>query len=433
MEEKYTWIERELEGELAEVLDRPEAIALLGPRQAGKTTLLFRLREHFQKQGVAVHYFTFEDPYTVEQVEKAPRRWLEQVVLPDRRNVVMLDEVHWLSGGGRILKLLYDTFPGVKFFLTGSVSLLLREIVAKMAGRVLLYRLFPFSFGEFLRARGDAFLQGWHRAFRENLRRYLVEGLWKEIEPLPPEARKQMEVLWEEFLIFGGYPGVVLAETRAVKTRLLSSILHMIFERDILALASVGKLRESWRVSRWFAANATGLLNFSELSKDIGVTLVTARRYVALLESAMVFTLLPPYYTNPATELKKQPRIFFFDSGLRNAFLMNFAGLAQRTDQGPLTELFVFSELVKSLPPWYELRYWRTKRKQEVDFVVVGNGEAIPVEVKAAPLKEPKLSPPFRAFLRQYHPRRAVVVNRTLLTLQKWDKTQVLFCPVFGV
>ena len=142
-----------------------------------------------------------------------------------------------------------------------------------------------------------------------------------------------------------------------------------------------------------------------------------------------IISLLRPFFTNKATELKKNPKVYFIDNGLRNYILNNFNNLEVRPDAGSIIQNVVFTQLKMNQVD--SLRYWRTLAKAEVDFVLELGGELVPIEVKYSLFKVPRISRGFRNFLLQYQPERALVFTKNFWGELKVGSSLVKFVPVW--
>ena len=144
-----------------------------------------------------------------------------------------------------------------------------------------------------------------------------------------------------------------------------------------------------------------------------------------ILEKTFISIRSQPFHTNKRTEIVKAPKIFFLDNGFRNIVIKNFQPLRSRQDKGALYENFVASEIVKKR---LDVRYWRTKSKAEVDFIVEKKGAVIPIEIKSG-LKKPKLTKSFLSFLDGYKPKSGLVLSEQLFR----EKGRVSFRPIFSI
>ena len=149
--------------------------------------------------------------------------------------------------------------------------------------------------------------------------------------------------------------------------------------------------------------------------------------WINVLEQTYVVRVVRPFHKNLVTELKKNPKLYFVDSGLRNYPLGEFSSFFVRSDRGEIAENFVFNQLNYIFEE--KINFWRTTSKAEVDFVVVGS-TLIPIEVKFKELKKEKISKSFHSFINSYFPKLAVVVTKSFWGEKRVGKTLVKFIPI---
>jgi len=417
-------IPRDILPKLEKWIDRREAFAIKGPRQSGKTTLLKILEDKLAKEGKVI-FLNFEDPDVLEAFEASPKRYIESFMLEPGRHYFLMDEYHYVKDPGKKLKLLYDTFEGAKFVVTGSSSLELSGAMARfLVGRVFFFELHPFSFHEFLVAK-DERLARLYEQKNEKVRKFLLG------EPVEFEEDifiEEFQPLLHEYLTFGGYPAVVKAEDAETKRMVLKGIYDTYVSKDVvefLKFTDAFKYRDAVRT---MAASVGGLINYQEISSTIQSYFKEVKRVISILSETYVITLVRPFFTNPRTELRKAAKVYFFDLGLRNHVIDNFNPIEKRTDAGAVVENFVLLGLMRA-SPGEPVNYWRTIAKAEVDFILRLGGEMIPIEVKHQRFTRPKVSRSMRSFISAYKPKRALLVTRDFWAKDKLDGTEVLFAP----
>ncbi len=336
------------------------ALAIIGPRQAGKTTFLKeRAKERKAK------YISFDDPDVRESFNTDVKKFRIQYI--GGYKTAIFDEPQYGKDVGQKIKYLVDS--GQKLWLTASSSILLsKDVLSYLVGRISVIELFPFSLEEFLRARGLA----------------------------RPTGTVMRRAVWEHAL-YGGYPKIVLTEDVEIKTTMLKDLRETMILKDIVREFSVEDLDSLQRFVRFLAINAGGSINYSSISNVVGVSFKTIKKYLNALEATYIIKRVVPFYTNKNKELSKNPKVYFIDTGMRNAIIGEF-----RDIDGQIFENYVFSELLKM---GFEPKYWRTKSGAEIDFVVNG----IPVEVKLRFSKLEKSN--LRSFIREYRPEKAVIVT----------------------
>jgi predicted AAA+ superfamily ATPase len=234
---------------------------------------------------------------------------------------------------------------------------------------------------------------------------------------------KKLLSFFEEFVLFGGYPAVVLKTKKEDKINLLYELYSTYVRRDIKDFRAIENIAGFNRLVELLAHQIGNIINLSELCNSANLSRPTIEDYLFLLQSTFIATLLNPFFTNVRQEIVKSSKIYFNDCGLRNAVLRNFLPLKNRTDRGALFENAVFTELSKKLPPDYELRFWRTKSKAEVDFILKGRN-LIPIEVKSAYSQVPS---GLRSFMESHLSPYGIILNDTLLKKQRKAKNKTVY------
>jgi len=191
-----------------------------------------------------------------------------------------------------------------------------------------------------------------------------------------------MEVLMAEFMIFGGLPEVVLLETQRQKIELLNDIISSYVIKDIRHVLQIEKLQELNKLLRMLAFGIGKEANISELSRNAGLHRESTQKYLMALEESFIISSISPFYTNPDKELRKMPKIYFTDTGLRNMLVNDFSTLGNRIDKGELVENMFYLSLLQSRTLSTKIHYWKTRQGREVDFVLKSPDKIIVYEVK---------------------------------------------------
>ncbi len=395
------YIERDLEKKLEKYLDDPEILAVIGPRQSGKTTLLQHIQSNLEK----ANFTTFEDMKTLELFEEDIDGFIEQNV--EGYNYLFIDEVQYSEKAGKNLKYIYDT-KDIKILVTGSSSTELSFRGLKhLTGRVLVFHLYPLSFREYLR-------------FKDN-------RLYSSIEKKKPSEPIIKEILpyFKDFVLYGGYPRIALEDDDSKKEKILEDIYNIFMLREIQETLGIKDRVKLSKLLRTLSLQIGNLVNYNKLSDATGYTYSKLKSKLNILQETFICSEVDPFYTNKKKEIVKNPKIFFFDNGLRNSVIGNFS--KERSDMGELYENFVFTELVKE---GFEPRFWRSKDKAEVDFVIERDGEVVPIEVKNTLHKE-RLTKSFTSFLRSYEPERGYFLSKDLMGEKGFKDTDVEYFPAF--
>ena len=212
------------------------------------------------------------------------------------------------------------------------------------------------------------------------------------------QAHKKLLHYYEEYLLFGGYPRVVLEDSYEAKKELLRNIYNTYFlreVRDILGLIDDYKLNN---LTKALALQIGNLLDYQELSQISGYSYPSLKKYLNFLEKTYICSFLRPYFRNRRTEIVKNPKVYFLDTGLRNFIVDDFRKLDARPDKGLLLENGLAQQFIKN---GYRFNFWRDKKKNEIDFVIfLGNGKIIAIESKTY-LKSAKFNS-VESFKRRY-------------------------------
>jgi len=411
------YFKRNLLEELKRWIERREIFAIKGPRQAGKTTLL-KMLENWLKTDKKVNsenivFLTFEDREILEKFSQAPKEFVKSFIGSKTREsfYFFIDEFHYLKEGGKVLKLLYDIFSNVKFIITGSSSLELTGKTAKfLVGRVFSFNLWQFSFEEFLNAKSKQ-LYNVYKERSKIVRDFIYEG--KVFPPFKKDIfSKDFEKLFEEYVIWGGYPEVLKTTDKETKRTILKNIYNTYITRDIIELLKITDYSTLKTILGLLAIQIGNLINYNNLATDAKSYFKEVKRYLSILEETFIISLLRPFFRNKISELKKNPKVYFIDLGLRNYILNNFNNLSLRSDTGGIVENVVFSQFKMMDDDNSSIRYWRTVGKAEVDFVIETPQNLVPIEVKYSFFRSPQISRGFRSFLSEYGPKRAVVFTK---------------------
>jgi predicted AAA+ superfamily ATPase len=360
------YIKRKLEDTILKYLDSPEIIAIVGPRQCGKTTLLQQINQRLEGSV----FISFEDKSTLRLFEQNIDDFAKLYV--KKSKYLFIDEFQYAKEGGKNLKYLYDLYKP-KIFITGSSAIDLTVKALKfLVGRIFVFNLYPFDFEEFLSSKGQNYCA--------LLEKYKID-LNMPVSILPSdETHRILSDKYEEYLLYGGYPRVVLSEDFDEKKEVLKNIYNTYFLRevkDILGLIDDYKLV---KLIQGLALQIGNMVAYNELSIFSEYTYPTLKKYLNFLNKTFICNFIKPYFKNKRSEIVKNPKVYFLDTGLRNLIVNDFRKIDERVDGGALLENGVFMQLMKrNLEP----QYWRDKLRHELDFIVqLENNILLAVEVK---------------------------------------------------
>jgi len=403
------YIQREIEKDIKRWLGSREIIAIRGPRQSGKTTILKRIRVILREKGIdeeRVHYINFEDDLVRLKFEENAKEFISFYLTSKKKHYFLLDEVQYIKDIGKKLKLIFDFFSNVKLIITGSSSFDLTTLGSYLVGRVIFLDLYPFSFLEFLRSKDKKY---------EDLNKKLKIFLDNQIKLRKTIFIEDLNKLLHEYLTYGSYPRIVLERNTRKKKELLKNLFTTYIEKDIVGLYGVKYRDKVVKLLKSITHLMGGVVNYETLSLNSGLKYNEVREVLPLLEDSFVIFIVRPFYTNLTSELRKNPKIYFIDYGVRNYLLDNFENITF----DKLYENFVHNELKRD---YDNVKYWRTTSKTEVDFIVEHKKEIIPVEVKL----KPRITRSFRSFIQRYNPKKAVMFN-----LNEVSKIKINSCNVF--
>ena len=338
-------IARTIQNSIKEKLFKGKAILLMGPRQVGKTTLLREIVRPYQDNTI---WLSGDDISDRERLSNVSLPTLQSLTI--KKKILVIDEAQRIENIGLTIKLLVDHLSEVQVIATGSSSLELANTVNEpLTGRKFEFLLFPISFSE-LSAHNN---------------------LFQELASL------------ENRMIYGSYPEVV--NNPGEERELLSLLADSYLYKDLLSYDKIKKPALLGTLLKALALQLGNEVSYNELAQMVGADKQTVETYIDLLEKTYIVFRLNAYSRNVRNELKKSRKIYFFDNGIRNAIIGNFAPLKNRTDLGALWENFLISERWKKnqYQGFYGHRYfWRTTQQQEIDYLEEIDGSIKAFEFK---------------------------------------------------
>ncbi len=421
------YLERNLFDEVKKWVDRREIIAIKGPRQSGKTTLLEMIKDWLVAEKKAnaedIVFISFEDRELLEKFSTNPKEFVERYA--GKKSIYFfIDEAHYCEELGQKLKLLYDTFRNVKFIISGSSSFELTSQTAKfLVGRMFSFELFPFNFHEFLLTKDKKLAQIYFNN-NKKIRDFIYNG--KNFKLKQDIFINELFKFMSEYLIYGGYPEVIKSNNIEEKRIILKNIYNTYVEKDIVGYLHLTDTIKFRKLVSLLSFNIGNLVSYDKLVINCNSYFKEILRFIDVLEQTYVVRMLRPFHKNLVTELRKNPKIYFFDLGLRNYAINNFNEIDNRDDSGKLAENFIFNTFKDDN---LLVNFWRTTAKAEVDFVISNLKDIIPIEVKFEKMKKEKITRSFYSFLNSYKPLRAVIVTRDFWGETKIGKTRVKFVP----
>lgn len=347
---------RDILSQLERELTTDEIIIITGMRQVGKTTIMRYLSDRIESTNKT--FLDLENPLhrKVFEEENYDSVWnnLAQFGITNReKSYLFLDEVQNLPQISKVVKYLYDHWK-VKFFLTGSSGYYLKNLFPEsLAGRKIIFEMFPLTFKEFLRFKG-----------RE---RKTAVSFAEKAEKKNKIAFEQYYSYYQEYLEFGGFPKVVLEPHVARKRILLGEIFTSYFEKDVKTLADFRDLSKLRDLILLLVPRVGSRFEINKLASELSISRETVYVYLAFLEQTYFISLLPKFTKSIDRKAAGSKKLFFCDSGIANAL--------GKISQGQLFEQGIFQSLRSS----FKLAYYAKEARSEIDFIVDGR---IGLEVK---------------------------------------------------
>ena len=326
-------------------LFQEKVIIIYGPRQVGKTTLAKTILESYPD---SLYLNCERQPVWDLLSTKNPDR-IKEYLGPVK--LVVFDEAQKIPQIGQVLKLLIDTYPEIQYIATGSSSFeLSNELAEPLTGRNVKFTMYPVSLKE-LSCTFERF---------------------------------QLDDMLESLLRFGSYPGIA-GRPESQKLTLLDELIGDYLFRDVLRFENIRRPEILVNLLKAVALRIGNEVSYRELSGLLKVSVDTVQRYLHLLEQSFVLFPLSSFSRNLRNEISRGKKYYFFDTGIRNSLLQNFAILSNRTDIGPLWENFCMIERIKfnqAAGRRVNIYFWRTYQQKEIDLLEESDGKLEAFEFK---------------------------------------------------
>ena len=336
-------IKRSIFNKLSHHFSQPDILVLLGARQVGKSTLMDALKAPAKKRFKHLRSFNLEFPEDLLFFSKTEGEIVSDLSAK-RNSIIFIDEFHYLKNASKIFKALYDKKKNIKIVASGSSSLEIhKHLKESLAGRITIVPIYPLTWEEWKKTKGKL----------------------------------------EDFLVYGGMPGLVHLKGREEKIEYLAQMVQTYILKDVKGLLKEENITAFNHLLFFLAENQGHVISTSNLARELRMTGKTVERYLTILEQTFVLHQLPSFSRNLGSELKKSKKYYFYDNGIRNSLVKDFSKLKNRGDRGTLLESHVFLELKKRDRANTDLKFWRTKQGEEVDFIWTQNRRPLPIEVKS--------------------------------------------------
>lgn len=331
---------RDITQKVTEALDKFPIVAVIGPRQSGKTTLCQMLKP-------AYSYVNLEDISVRSFAKSDPKGFLETY-----KNGVIIDEIQYVPDLFSYLQVYTDQRQiNGEYLITGSQHFLMSQHISQsLAGRVAVFNLLPFSIGELKNGQ------------------FVFES-------------------WETYLLNGSYPRKWNNTIDAFD--FYDNYLKTYVERDVRLLKNIMNLDIFQKFIRLLAGRTGQLFNQSSLGNELGIDNKTVNAWMTLLEASFIAFRLPPYHDNFSKKIVKTPKVYFYDTGLLSYLLgvRTLHDLDIHFAKGQLFENFILIELIKKA--WHnntheKCYFWRDSSGHEIDLLVEDGLKLRAIEVKSS-------------------------------------------------
>lgn len=326
------YISRNIESRLIRYVKSFSVVALTGPRQSGKSTTLKHLFSNYQ-------YISLDDITVVNRIQDDLNLFMD--TLPSK---VIFDEIQYMPEIIRNIKVQIDRERQKKgsFILTGSSQFtLMKGLAETLAGRVGILNLLPFDILEF-----------------------------------PPVETKSSLKDFSNRCLCSSYPEPTLMKRNFDIEGWFSSYISTYIEKDVKMLYDIGNLREFQRFIYLLSTRISGLLNLSEISKELGVSIKTINRWISILEAGFIIFLVQPYHRNLGKRISKHPKLYFWDCGF-SAYMTNIRTMGQLLKSpfsSHLFENYCIQEIIKFFSHTQgkksNIFFYRTNYGLEVDLII---------------------------------------------------------------
>ncbi len=338
-------ITRIIQKSIEKKLFKGKAIIIYGPRQVGKTTLIKEIQKKYLKKSI---YLNCDEPDIRQSLTNATSTEIKEFI--GNNQLVFIDEAQRIKNIGITLKIIVDNFSDMQVVAAGSSSFdLSNKISEPLTGRKYEFHLYPFSIEELFQ-------------------------IYSNIE---------IKRILEKRIILGMYPEIVQAGSEA--TEKLRSITYSYLFKDALQYQNIKNPEVLEKLLQALALQIGNEVSYNELSEIIGIDKKTVASYIQILEKAFVILRLKPFSRNLRNELKKLRKIYFLDTGIRNALINNFNPFNLRQDVGSLWENYIIIERIKlnnNYSSNKNIYFWRTHGQREIDYLEEAQGKLRGFEFK---------------------------------------------------
>jgi len=329
------------------LLKQQKVLIIYGPRRVGKTTLLNDFVSNSDKK---IKFDSGDNIRTQSILNSSDFRTINDYI--SGYDILAIDEAQQIKGIGMGLKILVDNNPNLSIIATGSSSFNLSQKISEpLTGRKNTVMLYPFYQKELLNLYNKFEL-------KENL---------------------------EEFLIYGLYPEVILANNKNQKKDILLELVNSYLLKDVLSLENIRGAEQIFNLLKLLAFQVGSEVSYNEIASNIKMDVKTVIKYIDLLEKGFIIYRHSPLSRNLRSEITKKSKYYFLDTGIRNGIILQFNEFGYRNDIGQLFENFIMTERLKYRvynKTYKNMYFWRKYQSGEIDLVEEGDGKFDAYEIK---------------------------------------------------
>lgn len=440
--EKY--IKRQVEDMVLKRISSGFIVAILGARQVGKTTLLNHIKENLLQSGVAsssIFFFTFDDPILRSKVSSNfyfIKDYIEdslggELYQQKKTIFLFLDEIQKSPQLFELLKIFHDKYrENIRIIMSGSASLEIQKgVVESLAGRVSYLFLYPFSIREIIE---DKIGMSTGASLWEDINIITSMEKLKARQSTLFREKESFEGILRRSLVEGTMPGVFIRETKEEKNLVIQSFAATYLDKDIRSLKEIGNLDDFSNLLSLLSFEVGGMLNFSSISKDLGIAINTVKKYYSVLLNTFVINPLSPYFKKGRKKLIKSKKIYFFDVGVANFLAKReiFEHLMGSPVLGAAFENIIlksFESFNKNRSFPYNISFWRDYAGHEIDLIIEIGDVQLGIEITYHDeiTKEKKRN--FEYFFKNFPATRGIIVYRGKLDMIRVEGGNIICLP----
>ncbi len=386
---------RKILSEIKKYLNFPEALILTGARQVGKTTIMRILYDELNVKEKPVLFFDLEDHLLLSQFNQSPVDVFQYIIEEigiHKKIYIFIDEIQYLNDPSNLIKYFVDHYKQVKIIASGSSTLQIKQkFKDALVGRKIEFPIYHLDFEEYLHFKGE-----------DKLASLLIQDTISELN------HQKLLTYFNRFSVEGGYPRVALLDKQSEKEKILNEIVQSYIYKDISYLFKIENI-SGFNLLLQIISNQCGqLFNLNQVQNAVKLNKVTLERYLFILENTFITKKIQPFFNNKTSEISKMGKVYILDNGIRNLLQKNFSKINDRLDKGLVLENAIFTEIYKNKSMLDEIKFWRTKSGNEVDFVIDGK-ECCTIEVKSTDKKRNNMPVGLKYFKQKYNPEKTIL------------------------